>query len=60
MNKDYYPEYIAAKTKLTRLEKAHNNLLKARRKELREYKLLIYKMRQEIHQLKGGSIEKPV
>ena len=56
-NKDFYPEYIKAKTRLTKLQKTHENLLKARRKEIREYKLLIHKMRQEIHQLKGGSIE---
>ena len=58
MNKDFYPDYIKAKTRLTKLQKTHENLLKARRKEIREYKLLIHKMRQEIHQLKGGSIEK--
>ena len=58
MNKDFYPDYIKAKTRLTKLQKTHENLLKARRKELREYKLLVHKMRQEIHQLKGGSIEK--
>ncbi len=57
-NKDFYPDYIKAKTRLTKLQKTHENLLKARRKEIREYKLLRHKMRQEIYQLKGGSIEK--
>ncbi len=51
--KDYYPEYIAAKQKLTRLEKKHESLQKKYRTDMREYQVLIHKMRQEIHRLKG-------
>ena len=56
--KDFYPEYIKAKQKLTRLEKVHEQHRKKCRKEIREYQLLIHKMRHEIQLLKGYKPDK--
>ena len=55
--KDYYPEYIAAKQKLTRLEKQHENYQRKVRNQMREYQVTIHKMRHEILKLKGHNVE---
>ena len=55
--KDYYPEYIAAKQKLTRLEKQHDNYQRKVRNQMREYQVTIHKMRHEILKLKGNNVE---
>ena len=56
--KDYYPEYIAAKQKLTRLEKQHDNYQRKVRNQMREYQVTIHKMRHEILKLKGQNVER--
>lgn len=56
--KDYYTEYLKAKKKLTRIEKIHDSHLKKSRQEIREYQMLVHRMRQEIHRLKGHQPEK--
>ena len=56
--KDFYPEYIAAKQKLTRLEKQHNNYKRKVRNEIREYQVTIHKMRHDMMRLQGQNPER--
>jgi len=56
--KDFYPEYIAAKQKLTRLEKQHENYKRKVRNEIREYQVTIHKMRHDIMRLQGQNPER--
>ena len=56
--KDFYPEYIAAKQKLTRLEKQHENYKRKVRNEIREYQVTIHKMRHDIMRLQGNNPER--
>jgi len=56
--KDFYPEYIAAKQKLTRLEKQHDNYKRKVRNEIREYQVTIHKMRHDIMRLQGQNPER--
>ena len=56
--KDYYPEYIAAKQKLTRLEKQHDNYKRKVRNEIREYQVTIHKMRHDMMRLQGQNPER--
>tara|TARA_S200002703_G_scaffold83585_1_gene72017 strand:+ start:513 stop:977 length:465 start_codon:yes stop_codon:yes gene_type:complete len=56
--KDFYPEYIAAKQKLTRLEKQHDNYQRKVRNEIREYQVTIHKMRHDMMRLQGQNPER--
>ncbi len=56
--KDFYPEYIAAKQKLTRLEKQHDNYKRKVRNEIREYQVTIHKMRHDMMRLQGQNPER--
>ena len=56
--KDFYPEYIAAKQTLTRLEKQHDNYKRKVRNEIREYQGTIHKMRHDMMRLQGQNPER--
>ena len=57
MNKDYYPEYIAAKTKLTRTEKKFSDMKRDFYKKKKQYERTIQQLRNELVRIKGGTID---
>ncbi len=57
MNKDFYPEYIAAKTKLTRTEKKFSDIKRDFYKKKKQYERTIQQLRNELVRIKGGTID---